>query len=228
MCTDRYRTAIHMPVRRRRNAARRRRGGKKLGKRQVATVKKLIARRQELKYRDYGGSYAPTTTGVMYQITTIPQGDTDITRDGDRLYLKKIYMRGELMANTDTYNFVRLILFQWKPTVSPATVSEILLDGPSGSPDTLSHYSHDHRQNYRILYDKVMKVIGPASAAATPNTAATVRNFAGVIYPKLHQLQYLGGTTNGTSQVYMLIISDSNVVPHPTLNLNFKMMFTDS
>lgn len=41
-------------------------------------------------------------------------------------------------------------------------------------------------------------------------------------------MQYVGGTTIGTNQIYYLAISDSAAIPNPTLRFVARMNWTDA
>lgn len=192
-------------------------------------VNRIIRANQELKYFDQiyvaaSLNYVPQ----IHQISAVPQGNTDITRNGDRLKMYKVYFRGDVTNfSADPYNRIRLIMFQWFPATLP-TSGSILLPGLSGVVDWASHYAHDTRQEYRILYDRTYKMVGNASAATTPNTVASVVQFKGIVRVPRKQLQYQAGTTVGTNQVYLMVFSDSTAIPNPGFNICYKCTFTDS
>lgn len=212
------------------------RKGRKLGRRQKRQVKVLIARRQELKYSYYANSTTVDSVGFVTGTPfDIPQGDTDTSRDGDRLqWCGKIDLMLHCIngqgALGDVYNNIRVIIFQYHPNSTPG-LSTILLAGPSGSQDVLSLYNHDNRQEYRILFDRVFKTVGNANAATTPatNTVATnVRKFKIPLRKIRKYAQYTGGTLAGTNRIYIAYLSDSSAATHPTLEYSTKVFFRDS
>lgn len=216
-----------MPTRRIRRATRAPRG-RKLNKREKNEVKRLIAVRQELKfYVSQTSVQTVSSSGVLFQLTNMAQGDTDQDRDGDRLMLKKFFVRGAVQY-ADVTNLFRIIFFQWKPASTP-TISSILLPGPSTAPDVWSSYAHDSRQQFNILWDKTWHLEGNASAATAPLTPSSQKLFKVSISRRFaKQLQYAGGTTTGTNQIYYLAVSDSAAVSHPTVTMSVKFHFTDS
>lgn len=218
-----------MPVRRRtyrRRVAPRR--GRKLNKRQKNEVKRIIAVRQELKFFvTPTNAFQISSTGVTFPLTLVTQGDTDQTRDGDRLYAKKMYVRGYIEIS-DTTNIVRLVFYQWKPN-STATLGDIFLPGPTGAIDVDSHYNHDTRQQFKILWDRTFVLEGNQSAATAPVTSASIRRFQMVLSRGMNrQLQFNGGGTAATNHIYYAAISDSGIANHPELTMSTKFMFTDS
>lgn len=219
-----------MPVRRKYRGRKRVRG-RKLNQRQKVQVKRILGVRTETKYLDVAtaASTVSTTPGV-FSLTLIPQATvnaTDSVREGDRVYLKKLYIRGTWFTG-DTTQICRLIFFQWKPN-SAASPGNILTNGPSGTIDVNSHYVHDNRQMYKILWDKTFLLEGNGSAATAPVTTGTQKRFQLILNRGLlRQLQFAQGTTVSSNAVYFLSISDSAAVTHPTLNMMTRVMFTDS
>ncbi|AUM61975.1 capsid [uncultured virus] len=207
------------------------RGRRRLTKVEKKQVVKIVRANQELKYfNSITAASGLSTTPTMFQLTNIPQGDTDTTRDGDRLKLLKFYVRGSFVFG-DSTNFIRLIFFQWKPNSTPVSTS-VLLPGPSGSVDYLSQYNHDLRQEYKILYDKTFTLVsysqvGVPSNQYIPIASNSIKLFKFMRKPKSTNLQYTGGTTSGTNQVWWMAMTDSSVVPHPAIEMSVKFMFTD-
>lgn len=201
--------------------------GRKLNYRQKKEVKRLVHVQQELKFWDVStNAYGIDNSGVTFTLSAVPQGDSDSHRDGDRLYIRKMYVRGQIEFG-DSTNIVRLIFYQWKPSTTPI-LGSILLNGPSGSIDVHSQYSHDYRQQFKILYDKTFVIIGNSSSATSPYTPVSIRQFQFTLRRLNHQMQFIGGGTAGTNQIYYLAISDSAAPSHPALTMSTKLMYTDS
>lgn len=208
--------------------------GRKLNKRQLRQVKRVIAVRQELKYLNVTQSgIGISNTPSVVLVSGISQGVTDSERDGDRVMLRKIYLRWNATGG-DTYNFLRFIVFQWKPdnSVGP-TATDILLNGSSGFVDFTSQYNHDKRALFKIMYDKVIMTVGDGSQTALtayPYQSNFLHyNKKTLIVPN-KQLQYdAASATQGQNQIYVLTVSDSAVaLPHPTISYTMKILFTDS
>lgn len=212
------------------------RRGRKLGNRQKRQVKVLIARRQELKYTAYTSSASvSSTSSITGSPFDIAQGDTDTTRDGDRLQWCgtmefMCHCINSSGALSDVYNNIRVIIFQWHPSSSPA-VTDILLPGPSLVADCLSLYNHDTRQQYRIMFDKIFKTSGNANSSSTPGTnitATNIKKFRIKMRKTRKFAQYAGGTLTGTNRFYLITVSDSSAAPHPILEFSSKIFFRDS
>jgi len=218
----------HTMARRRTFRRKRYAKGRRLNPRMKKQVKMILSKQVETKYHLYSLSAgSATTSAALASMTAIPQGDTDITRDGDRLYLKKVYIRG-FIAVGDITNVVRMVVFQWKPATTP-TASDVFLTGPSGSIDVFSHYSHDTRQQFKILHDRTFTMIGNGGAPEEPYTPVSTRKFSMIISRKFNrQQQFIAGGTTGTNQLYVVYLSDSFASPNPAVTITAKTMFTDS
>lgn len=211
------------------------RKGRRLNKRQARQVKNIIGRRQEHKYYDsYTDAQPLTTTPLIYQISTIAQGDTDISRDGDRLMLSSVHVRGNIEYDLGTpFTYVRLIFFQWKP-LSNALQTDILAPGANTvNIDETSHYNWDRRQLFRILWDRTFVLIGngtqdTSNGENNPLTTKSVYSFNRRLYPKLKQLQYSAGGTTGTNQIWYLAYSTYSGSNTPQITMTCRHTFTDS
>jgi len=207
----------------------------KLNSKQRNQVKRLISNRQELKYiAGNGQDIVVDSTGALTGAPfDVPQGDTDITRDGDRLqWAGKIDFRFSLqhpLGTSPPESIVRLILFQWHPNSTPV-ISSILLTGPTGASDVWSTHSHDNRQMFRILFDRTFHLVGNAAAATTPNTTLTqiFRRFRVSLKKARKYAQYTGGTLTGTNRIFLIYISDAATLLRPTFTYSTKTFFRDS
>lgn len=195
---------------------------KKLNKDQYKAVKTLISKqiskRAEKKY--FNGSYSLSSydhNGTIRELTPIPQGDTDVTRDGDSLYLRSMRVNGELVLG-DTTNIVRVIVFQWLETDTPvpANILSSTYVGTSNAP--LAPYHHDSRRLFRILYDRKFVL-----NANRPNALYDT----GYLRIPKRKVSYIAGGTTGSNKLWVLLISDSGAVVHPTISVLSRATFND-
>lgn len=185
----------------------------------VRTVKAIANKAGEKKYFSVssGGFQTVDWSGTVTSISNIQQGDTDVTRDGDQAYIRSLELQWEASVG-DTFNVLRFIVFQWFPATTP-TVADILLT--SGSNDgVLSPYTHDTRFQFKILYDRKMHL-----NTNTPNMSYRYRIWKDFKY---NRIQYLGGTTDGQNKIYVLKISDSGAITHPSVANFTKLNFSDN
>jgi len=193
-------------------------------------VKALIKAPMEHKYFENArtDSYAITSTGVIGHLSPIPQGDDDLSRDGDQLTLTSVNIRGMVTCGDNT-NVVRLIFFQWRPQTTPSA-ADILSQGVDGSTtDVYSLYNHDKRSQFKILKDITFTLSGYGTTTS-PYGPTTQRKFSFNLSKKLvKKLQYVNGSsTVGSNQFYYFGISDSTATPNPLLDMIARMNFIDA
>lgn len=215
----------------------RRTSGKSLSKKQKYEVAQIVHRQQELKFVVFNAAAfgVSTTPGIFSTPFDVAQGDTDSSRDGDQLMwcghidltLQVINGQG---ATGDVYNTVRVILFQWHPMSVP-TAADVLLTGPSAAIDIVSQYNHDRRFEYKVIFDRSFTTVGNNNTATNPpmaNVTTGIKRFKVALTNCQKKSQYTGGSTVGTNKFYILYVSDSAVVAHPTMEYSTKVVFRDS
>lgn len=193
-------------------------------------VKELIKEPMEHKYYEdpITDAFGVPSSGATYQLSLIPQGDTDSTRDGDRLTLTSVNIRGSVYCG-DVTNLIRVIFYQWRPQSTP-TITDILSKGADGTNiDVYSHYNHDKRSEFKILSDRTYSLAGYGTTVS-PYGQDTEKLFNINISKKLiKNLQYVNGSTSvGSNQLWYLAISDSDATPNPTLTFKIRMNYIDA
>lgn len=195
---------------------------------QKQQVRSIAKKDEQVKYYlQQASANAMTTTPVLFQLSQIPQGVTDSSRQGDRLHWRDIECRGWMEVGDPT-NLVRIIIFQWSQNTTPLA-GNLLLPGFSGAIDVTSTYSHDNRQFYTILYDSFQSLVGNGTATTYPGTDTTQKTFYFKKKIPWVTVQYVGGSaTVGSNQVWYLRVADSGVVPNPFVNFTTKFTFVDA
>jgi len=182
-------------------------------------VKSLLKEVQELKiFVSQNTGISIDFGGTVTDLSAVTQGDTDVSRDGDRIQLVEWSFRWVAQV-ADTYNLVRLILFQWIPdsnSVTPTVTNVIQTNGTVNGP--ISYKSIDFVKDVYVLYDKLVFV--DTYHPIVPNH---------VVIKKFHdrQMQFTGATSR-TNGLYMLTISDSAAATHPAVQYYSTIRFTDS
>lgn len=197
-------------------------------KRKVApTVKKYVKRqlgkRLERKYINREFSLTPSTTGVISKVMDAnpAPGNSDSGRIGDRIRITSIDMRYTGIY-ADGTNFVRIIVFQWKDDDNNYTPVQSDVINASTSAFT-AQIRHDQRKAgmLNILWDKVHCMSSTGSNAAIFRHKFFTRGFG-------RDVQFMSGSQKGTNQLYMLTISDSIAASHPSLDVRFRVNYTDA
>lgn len=219
------------------------RNQRKLNKRQQKQVKSIIRRGQELKYFVFpqtpiGVTSGGSLTGIPFDIPQSAGASTDTSRIGDSIMWCgsidfRLQITNGLGVTSDQYNNVRVVIFQWHDT-STATpfpiVSNIFINGPSGSPDVYSQYNHDYRHEYKILFDRTFTTVSGNSAANTtqPPNLTINRNYKISLKKARKNVQYVGGSGQGSNRLFIFYISDSALATHPSIIYTTKVFFRDS
>lgn len=206
-------------------------------------VRRVVNRKKETKYhtnlgavQTFGNIDPVTNRAYLNDISDVAQtagASTDTTRIGDQIELTGIKIKYLLSQNVsaainDTVN--RVIIFQWKGDVALTTaeIGRILQNGPSaaGTADlnSLSHYNHDYRHMYTILYDKSFAM---SDQGANPKTLfSDVKNIR--IKKATKMINYVAGSaTAGDHHIYLLVIG---LAPELTSTITFdaRIFFKDS
>ncbi len=173
-----------------------------------------------LEHKYFVGNVSNFTdsTGNVVNMTAIPQGDTDLSRDGDACTFSRLDVRG-VVYGADTTNMIRLVLFQWKPQSTP-TLGLIFQDLATWGP--ITPLTHDTRDQYHVLDDRLL-----ATSLNGPNAVSF--DFS---VPKnrllKQQCRFQGGTTTGSNLIYLGLVTDSAAATHPLVQYNTKVWFHDA
>lgn len=227
--------------RRRRGGTRKARKNRKLAT--VGSVKRLIAKNQELKvfhqdlFTNFGGGYSGPI--IRETVGEIVQGVTDGERIGDRTLMKKFDMlwtvhlqnntTGDASANWQVV--YRIIVFMWKPESYDSGTAPIVGDDIAGG--VMEPYSHDNRSQYKILFDTGPRSLIWASSAAGGSNPKTISTgmIRGKRVMKPQQFQSGGGCTNNVYvwfDVNSVTTIAGGIPPEVLFNCTFQTYFTDS
>lgn len=253
----------------RRPAIRRRRVYKRAAKKRFTKFANRVLRvAHEKKYVEFltlMNSPQDTANDSIYTrtLTTIPQGDTENTRDGNQVYLRSIECHVRCIVNPD-YLFqlisevqpdnpwgpstggsqfpnwfndkIRVLVWQWLPMEDGAGGAGGALPGSVlQNETTISPYNHDERKNFRILYDKSIRLAGQfvTQLAGPPETPISygfptheladfkfrIRKFAN------RTLTWSGSTTTANNHVFLSVITDWSATP--TSNISPVLVYHD-
>lgn len=185
-------------------------------------VKKLIAKESETKYYDKLATANVDASGSLIRLTEVPIGQTDSSRIGDKLTMRAFQFKLQF-GIADTYNMLRVILFQWYPntTLSPPAGNDILIGTLGLLTSFMSMYTHDYLNQFHILYDKMMYV------DSARNHQQTIVKKINLKYAK-KVINFTAGSIEGSNHLYLLLVSDSTAASHPGFNLESRVWYDDS
>lgn len=184
-------------------------------------VNKVVMKSSEKKYWDVATTTSVDLSGSITDLTAIPQGDTDQTRDGDQLQIRSIKGKAQIQV-ADTTQIVRFIIFQWYMDTNVVgtapTVGQILQSVGTGY-GPMSGYNHDGRYNYRVLYDRTCFL------DTTDKVQCGLQWF--INKGLRRKIQFHGGATGGKNKIYLLLLSDSGAATHPAVIYYNRVSFSD-
>lgn len=152
------------------------------------------------------------TTGVVLNITDLDAGDTSSTRTGEKITVKTLYFKGEIIKHASaTSTKVRIFLARQKNNQIPA-INGLLQSGTINAPHNV-----EYRKLAEIFNDRTFIV-----DATTPKIQFNYR------ISKEFNIQYSGdnGTDLGANSVYLCMIS-SEATNTPTVSGYSRVMYTD-
>jgi len=201
---------------------------KKLSTKDVNTIakkaiKRTLASTIETKFVDTKASNAYDDDGTMYDLTAfITQGTGDSgNRIGDKIIVNDVLVNFYATYGVDTYNFVRLILFQWHPSSSTTPTGGDILQDIGTNYSFMSPYVHDKRKQFRILADMISKPV-------FPTTNPLVTPLMQLRCKKPIKVGYTNAGTAGEGHIFLFILSDSGATGHPLVAWYNRLEYTDA
>lgn len=172
-------------------------------------VSNMIQKKKETKHLDLNANLTYTSgignAGSMVEISAIPQGDTESSREGLQIYHNSIHLDLNFVNETGgSYNKIRLVCFKWDDDTLPVA-STFFATGYSTYVQT--PYSWPLDPKMKIIFDKKILVDND-----DPTTFIRV-------WKKLNgKCRFTGSASNSGIQgrIFLFIASDSIALPHPT------------
>lgn len=209
----------------------------------VKAVKQMIAKAEEVKSLSNYTDINVTTAGSVIDLSAIPQGFNKNQRVGDKVELKKLLLRWKADINaggsgyfiSDPWVNVRCIVFRWNEDSTVSTPSRADILNVIGNDVTLNLPNFDGKAKYHVLLDKQITLYASPAWDGT-----SVKSVDGVYSTKFATaalwgsrlgrkgINYLANTTDGKYKLYALLVSDSTYVPHPGVEFQWQLTYTDA
>lgn len=158
------------------------------------------------------GFVQPSTTGTITLLSSMAQGDTSETRNGNSIRSKSISIKGSVVAGTQT-NELRYILFLDKNSNGVIPTATELLEADS----VIARYNDDNMgSRFIILQDKRVPM---GFNDTTNHYAAGDMNVSWSMYKKLFGHAKFDGTGAGqadavSGHLYLYMVATANVGQH--------------
>lgn len=208
-------------------------------------VKKKINEYLEPKYHDMQRTNQTiTNAGETNCLTRVVQGAADTNRIGDKITLSSIKVRLWISGDNSATGFyapqVRVIFYQWHPIFDSTTqqtapaISTILANGPIGgaAPEPLSEIQHDPRNQFNILFDKNVKIVGQSNAGVGNNSAVMRYITMNLPLKKARKKLFYqaGSQTNCSEHIFMMILGNQAATApgNPTFVCQARINFRDA
>lgn len=186
-----------------------------------AMTSKTLKTNTEKKFKFDDFQLFAGDTGAVTRLDGIAVGVDSDERIGREIRYSELELRMRSIYADDVCNLVRVLIFIWKEESTPS-VAQILNIGTQNTVPYLANYNPTYMKNYHILSDKVMDVTKSGIACEYKKYTKRWKNglpsrFVGDVATSL--------STN--NNLFLLCITDSGVIPHPTLDVAYKLSFMD-
>lgn len=180
----------------------------------------------------YEGGGAVTSSGSPISATSITAGTGTSNRVGAHVRLIDLSY-SSLYQVGDSYNTIRQIVFAWNVddnSEAPSVASLLDNTGPSGYP-TVWQYRQDTKRKYTILRDEVVRM-ETFRAGSTPSDSVygsgnCTRFITGVVPLNGRKVEFTSAT-GGIGKIYVLFVSDSSVLPNPSVVGQYQLRYEDA
>lgn len=179
---------------------------------------------RETKHHDQAFNSGVASTAGIYDLCLVPEGDSETQRTGVRINPKSLGISLRCTAETgEPSNEFRFIVFRWFDADFPQP-SDILSTGGvfTGYQQIDVPINWVVKPRFQILSDKRM--------ALDPESNDTVFYKYSQKFRKNALIMYNGSAASATEsgKVYLLVVSDSVVVPHPQITGYARLTFKDA
>ncbi len=191
--------------------------------RQLRTIKKQLKGEWKFNDTDETAGAPIGTQGSYWNMCQIAEGDSAVQRDGTRIVLRSVYIRGSLSDNDP--RLVRLMIVHWPQSNNQALTLTDLFAQTAAGRMFYSPVDQDSTKKFRILMDKVVKV--------TPKADGDTEDQPFKIYKKFkhHVVQYSLPTANETSITQgslNFVVIPNGAIAAPTLKFFMRVRYTEN
>jgi len=180
-------------------------------------------------YENFEGNVTAVGT-VIYLTDVLPlvEGSPSVhTREGLQITPSWLALK-YLLRVADTYNVVRVIIFQWNSDTSPITTDIIdTVTAGGGEMDVMGQYNVGKKDLRYILYDKI-HVLDTEHQTLVQQVNINLSTLKSKKWNKIMNYRENGAVSpHGFNDLHMLVISDSLATSHPQINIVSRFFFKD-
>jgi len=191
-------------------------------------VRRELRKNTDWKYCDYSASGNVTSTGTVLSVfTDLIRGDAGRNEfDGNEIKPQALTLKYYMQTN-QTYNSVRVLVFQWMDSVTP--VPSGILQTTSTNFATISPILVTNKKFIRVLHDRT-HVFAPTAGGDTTPIGLGVAPCQTIYIPgkRLRPVR-INSSTNviQDGNIYILTISDDALTSYPQLYWFSRVTFAD-
>lgn len=195
-----------------------RRRGKALNRKQKSQVKKILSANEETRAFDTYERIQVSSTGSITDLSTIVQGDAVNQREANLVnpVSIRLFFYSEI---ADSTNICRYIVFRWHEddTFDAPVPGDVLNLGALASDlQWINMTNYGQRKNFTILYDSVHRL-----------DSSFQHHFEAKKLKLKKKIAFDTGVNTGKDHIYLLRISDSTAVTHPSMTVYARLYYKD-
>ncbi len=164
-----------------------------------------------------------TDAGTIVQLTAIPQGDTDIQRDGGSCKLTSLRLAYHMIINGSAVQTqVRVMIVHDRQTnQAQFTLADLLADATVNDA-ILSPYNVDNRRRFGVMYDKVHQL------TIEGNNRAINRIFSRKLNHKIRFDGAAADVTDLTQDSLSLVLIGDQATNDPSVAFFYRVRYVDN
>lgn len=187
--------------------------------REITRLKRIVNTRERKFFDQVGTALQPNWTGSLTNFINIAQGDTDVSRTGDKISIERIEARFNGGMTAAGSNQVRLMLIRDKGN-SITSVGQVLDSTALNTVNAAQGpYEEDTRENFEVLMDRTFMLDNVTNYQFQTRYSKTYRKGKPVLFNN-------NSTTVNKGQIKLLLISDL-LAPNVALDYYVRVWFTD-
>lgn len=187
------------------------------------SVKRQLKAQAEVRFKDSYATSSASSAGSIILLNGTTVGDSNGQREGDNILIKSVRVNGHFIG-ADATNIIRVMLvIDKQPNQATFNLTDLL--DTTSSEAVHAYRQTTSRDRFTVLYDRKWSTVG--SSGTNPNDS-TLRLYK---FSKRLNLKswYFGsaGTVADlkTNALYLVFMSDSGAVTHPTFVYNARVKF---
>lgn len=184
-------------------------------------IRRVVKGLMEHKYAEaLQSATAQSSTPTFTKITMPSQGDAFNNREGDEIIFSSIKGRWATIG-ADATNICRYIVIKWlQDDLAAPPVAADIFQSPVSIP-WLSQFiaNKSARAKFHVLYDSIANL-------SLNGTNQAIRNIS-IGSKKLGKVKFNPALLTGKGTIWVITVSDSSAVTHPTISYEFMYRWVD-